>query len=164
MTTAITKLIFPVGLKESNQVSVWVPFFKLATVLVYLFPSLTQMASKTRSLILQPTGPSRASWRLHHAVSRQCCQETRDAEGYLEAGRDVSLKEKIPIAATFKIMTTAHTQLSVDSSVVCWGEGWTSWRETSREAVCSLASALPLVSLVTLGLSFLMRKREILTG
>lgn len=113
---------------------------------------------------MQPTGPSCASWWLHHAVSCQCCQETRAAEGYLEVGRDVSLKEKIPVAATFKIMTTTHTQLSVDSSVVCWGKGWNSWRETSRDAGRSLVSALPLVSLVTLGISFLMRKREILTG
>ena len=77
-------------------------------------------------------------------------------------GRDVSRKEKIPTTATFKIMI-GHTQLLVYTapdfvcfSVVCWDEGWTLWRETSREDGCSFAAALLVVSPVTQGLSFLM--------
>lgn len=77
-------------------------------------------------------------------------------------GRDVSQKEKIPTTATFKIMMISHTQLLVYThltvcfSVVCWDEGWTLWRETSREDGCSFAAALLVVSPVTQGLSFLM--------
>lgn len=61
-------------------------FFKLAMMLAYFFPSLTQMVSKKRSSILQPTGPSRASWWPHNAVSWQCCQGTRTAVWDLEWG------------------------------------------------------------------------------
>ena len=71
-------------------------FLKLAMVLAYFFPSLTQMVSKTRSSILQPTGPLRASWWPHNVVSWQCCQETRTAMWCLEWGGMCHGRKRFP--------------------------------------------------------------------